>query len=431
MWPRLPPGMQRGTRATDEELQGLTSQPPERVLKELSWLKEPEEHEVTFGSDDDFLGGPPEADGVTDASTDVGSTIMGRVTEDTDIEMQQLGKGAGRPRDPDRPKKALWSVWPSRNKFFFRGLCMTGGEIELGITPNWSVPNLCVWTCILAPCSLYFIWVFPHLVRQGCFAMPAATLAVFLMATGFLLATCCSDPGIIPRREVILATDSGAKLEAALGYDSLASDCVPLDGRNGGRNLPMDLTSRGYRWCRTCRIIRPPRASHCPDCDNCVLRYDHHCPFVNNCIGQRNYHFFFGFVTSVLCLALLVLPVLFWFLNSDDFEVAVDAMTHVSSGVLQPVFYTLIACGSLIGIATVLSMVLWLYHLFLIASRRTTKEFRRNIPNLAEEPTLCAERGPRLFDPWAMIDPRDLIRHDETPPPQPSNFCSACWGDDD
>jgi len=301
----------------------------------------------------------------------------------------------------------------------------------MGITPNCSVPNLCVWMCILAPSSLYFIWVFPHLWRQGIYAMPVATLAVFLMTSGFLLATCCSDPGIIPRREVIIATNTAAKLEAALGFDPLASSHVPLDGRGNGRNLPPELTSRGYRWCRTCRIVRPPRASHCPDCDNCVMRYDHHCPFVNNCVGQRNYHFFFGFVTSVLCLALLVLPVLFWFLNSDNFELAVDGLMHVSSGVLQPVFYGLIAFGSLIGIATILSSLLWFYHLFLIATKRTTKEFRRNLDNIAEEPTLCAERGPRLFDPWALVDPRDLIRQDEAPPPPVPTMCSACWGDDD
>merc|ERR1719389_1251149 len=101
-----------------------------------------------------------------------------------------------------------------------------------------------------------------------------------------------------------------------MGYNPLGS-AHPDDAVN---RVPKELSSRGYRWCRTCRIIRPPRASHCPDCDNCILRYDHHCPFVNNCVGQRNYHFFFGFVTSVLCLAVLVLPVLFWSLNSENLE---------------------------------------------------------------------------------------------------------------
>merc|ERR1711972_865449 len=107
-----------------------------------------------------------------------------------------------------------------------------------------------------------------------------------------------------------------------------------------------------------------------------------------------------------------------------------DGMIHVSGGALQPVFYALIALGSLIGIATLLSFVLWVYLVFLIATKRTTKEFRRNLSNIAEEPTLCASRGPRLFDPWALVDPRDVIRPDEAPPPPPPGCCSVCWGDD-
>jgi hypothetical protein len=128
----------------------------------------------------------------------------------------------------------------------------------------------------------------------------------------------------------------------------------------------------------------------------------------------------------------MVLPVLFWFLNSDNFEVAIDAMVHVSSGVLQPVFYVLIGCGLFIGIAVTLSSLLWVYHVFLIATRRTTKEFRRDIPNLTEEPTLCAARGPRLFDPWAMVDPLDLIRPDADDGLvlYGGNCCSACFDND-
>lgn len=287
----------------------------------------------------------------------------------------------------------LYEHWPSKNSFCCCGLLMTGG------TDECCCPNLCIWCFILVPSALYFAFVAPSLVANGIYLLPGATLAVFCTTTGLLCATCCTDPGIIPRREVVLATGTAEQLREALGYDVLEGDGIGISAK---------LRKEGYRLCNTCAIIRPPRSSHCGDCDNCVMRYDHHCPFANNCVGQRNYHFFFGFISCVLVLALMVLPALALHLLNPRKERAMKNAAKIDQR-MSLFFYMLIGVGVLVAFAAFLSLLLWAYHLFLIVTRQTTKEFRRGIANIDEEPTLCAARGPQLFNPWALVDPKDLV----------------------
>eukprot|EP00747_Dinoflagellata_sp_TGD_P188474 gnl/TRDRNA2_/TRDRNA2_47536_c0_seq1.p1 gnl/TRDRNA2_/TRDRNA2_47536_c0~~gnl/TRDRNA2_/TRDRNA2_47536_c0_seq1.p1 ORF type:complete len:499 (-),score=85.54 gnl/TRDRNA2_/TRDRNA2_47536_c0_seq1:80-1576(-) len=373
-------------------------------------------------------------------------------------------------------RKRLYRLWPGENRFCCMGFGITGGPghqcttsstlrdnceyfcpngvctakweerlkyiegidvVERPCCTHSSPANLMAWGCILLPSGIYLRFAFPYFWVAVHPVVGLSALFFFFLTVGCLLAACCSDPGIIPRREVILATNSAKRLERELGYNVLGepSERQPPGGEvEGGRGgvrmvVPQDLRSRGYRWCPTCRVVRPPRASHCSDCDNCVLRFDHHCPFVNNCVGQRNYLFFMSFISSVCCLSLQVIPGLLWYLAQSSTE-TIDATGNNPAGDHADAVAAeqelaqeealddnalwmgvIITLGIAAGVAGLAVCGLWAYHIFLICSGMTTKEHwkgrgkaARHLPGLGDELTVCARRGPRLFDPWALVE---------------------------
>lgn len=343
----------------------------------------------------------------------------------------------------------LYRVWPGENRFFCGGTRMTGapgyncslswliqtvrdamfcgtrfsdaGDYVVGAIKrlevvdrpfcmNTSVMNYCAWICVIAPSTLFFLYAMPYYWTEFHPAVPLLGAFFFILTCVFLLAACLSDPGIIPRREVILATGTADKISEELGYPVLGERAPAWTGDDETlvrMTVPGELRDLGYRWCVTCKIIRPPRASHCPDCDNCVLRFDHHCPFVNNCVGQRNYIYFIGFTTSVCLLATSVIPALLWYLmttNRYQGQKSVGYDDVDSDNVVKGICISVAAAGGAVALCV---GGLWLYHMFLMFSGLTTKEHwrgRRPSQGVNDELTIFGRRGPRLWNPRAFVD---------------------------
>uniref|UniRef100_A0A8C6M060 Palmitoyltransferase n=1 Tax=Nothobranchius furzeri TaxID=105023 RepID=A0A8C6M060_NOTFU len=214
---------------------------------------------------------------------------------------------------------------------------------------------------IVGTCSLFFAFECPYLAVHLSPAIPVFAIILFLFVMAMLLRTSFSDPGVLPR--ALPEEANFIEMEIA------ANGNVPAGQRPPPRirNVQINNQIVKLKYCYTCKIFRPPRASHCSICDNCVDRFDHHCPWVGNCVGKRNYRYFYLFTLTLSLLTIYIFA----------FDIVHVVMRSVDKGFLNtlketPGTYPL---NVLVCFFTLWSVVgLTGFHTYLISLNQTTNE---------------------------------------------------------
>lgn len=252
------------------------------------------------------------------------------------------------------PKKSTrkWEKLPGKNTFCCDGRVMMARQK--------GVFYLTLFL-IMGTCSLFFAFECPYLAVHLSAAIPVFAVVLFLFVMAMLLRTSFSDPGVLPRALPEEANFIEMEIEAANGN-------VPAGQRPPPRirNVQINNQIVKLKYCYTCKIFRPPRASHCSICDNCVDRFDHHCPWVGNCVGKRNYRYFYLFTLSLSLLTIYIFTfdIVHVVLRSVD-SGFVNTLKETPGTVVEVLvcFFTLWSVVGLTG-----------FHTYLISLNQTTNE---------------------------------------------------------
>jgi len=218
---------------------------------------------------------------------------------------------------------------------------------------------------------------------------------VFIFAAWTILAlliTGLSDPGIIPRQTREEAWKQAIEARACGSGVTKLEDIDPRALMPQSISMTIDGEVVTCRFCSTCNVFKPPRASHCSDCDNCCKEFDHHCPFVGNCVGERNYGSFCAFLICVVALIVSVLV----------------SILFVSSDVKAETTFNLVFTMIILGYSLLMFFVIGgfsAFHCFLILTGQTTKEkIKGSSDDQSKGRTIsCINRPKSLINPAGLL----------------------------
>jgi palmitoyltransferase ZDHHC9/14/18 len=185
-------------------------------------------------------------------------------------------------------------------------------------------------------------------------ALLVITACCHLFGFIFLLALGLKDPGFIAK---IYGEYERREMKEIPMSEEYTSGAV----RDYQRIYSMIVKTHFLRikFCQNCLIFRPPRTSHCYECNMCVERFDHHCPWIGTCVGRGNYGLFICFVGTLWVLSILA--------------VVQSILVMVWEGPSQAAaFYPNLLLSVLGFLAFLFLCSLFFFHIFLTLKNQTT-----------------------------------------------------------
>ncbi|PWW79918.1 zf-DHHC-domain-containing protein [Tuber magnatum] len=269
------------------------------------------------------------------------------------LDNSSRGSSVAKPKQQPRSYRGKnWQHFPGRTAFCLGGRFQTARDVPMNLLTAVLVT---VPTCLF--CGYSAKWLWKHVSP----ALPVTFGYLYLLCMMSFLKASVSDPGVYPRNVHPLEIDD-------------ADDALAVPPPNGWALIKPLKSSQVHlevpiKYCRTCRIWRPPRCHHCRICDNCIETQDHHCVWLNNCVGRRNYRYFFAFVSTATLLAFYLLALSLVHLCEWKKQT-----NHSFSDAIREwqVPFGMMIYGAL---AAPYPLSLLGYHVFLMARGETTREY--------------------------------------------------------
>lgn len=257
----------------------------------------------------------------------------------------------------------IYQVWKGNNKFCCGGRMIFGPDAS-----SLFLTSFLIGCPAIAFCTKMVVNITDNDATFN-YRILFGGLILTVLDLSFLLLTSSRDPGIIPRNAQAVGGESSD--ESVNNYLSKTPSLEWVSSQTPNLKIPrikdvvlMSGQTVKVKFCDTCLLYRPPRASHCSICNNCVQRFDHHCPWVGQCIGLRNYPSFICFISSSTALCLYV----FFCSWLNILEQNCGLLEAMSRDILSVILivYCFIAVWFVGGLTV--------FHFYLISTNQTTYE---------------------------------------------------------